>query len=138
VRNYQRDFRPANSADTPRALVCTAAICAETEEAADRIALSMDLRRIHMATGVESVIPSVDEALAYPWSERERAYAAQQRPRAIVGSPTQVRDGIEALAHRYGVDEVMLLTITGDYYSRRRSYELIAHAFELTTAAKNA
>jgi hypothetical protein len=30
------------------------------------------------------------------------------------------------MAERYAADEVMLLTITGDYASRLRSYELLA------------
>ena len=33
------------------------------------------------------------------------------------------------MAERYGADEVMVLTITGDYASRRRSYELLIGAF---------
>ena len=30
---------------------------------------------------------------------------------------------------RYEADELMVLTITGDYASRRRSYELLIEAF---------
>jgi hypothetical protein len=33
------------------------------------------------------------------------------------------------MAERYAADEVMVLTITGDYDSRRRSYELLIGAF---------
>jgi hypothetical protein len=32
---------------------------------------------------------------------------------------------LEKLAEGYGADEVMVLTITGDYASRLRSYELL-------------
>ena len=33
------------------------------------------------------------------------------------------------MAGRYGADEVMVLTITGDYASRMRSYERLIAAF---------
>ena len=33
------------------------------------------------------------------------------------------------LAEKYQADELMVLTITGDYESRRRSYELLIGAF---------
>ena len=138
MRAYQRDFRPSGSVARPRGLVCAAVICAESNEAADRLAISMDLRRIHMATGVEGPIPTAEEARAYPWTARERAYAAQQRPRLVHGDPQTVRDSLLRLAERYNADEVMLLTITGDYASRSRSYELVAEAFDLELAGQPA
>jgi luciferase family oxidoreductase group 1 len=131
MRAYQQDFQPSNEVAHPGSLVCTAVICAESNEAADRLAISTDLRRIYMATGVEAPVPTVEEARVYPWTERERAYAAQQRPRLVHGDPQTVRDGLLRLAERYNADELMLLTITGDYASRSHSYELVAQAFDL-------
>jgi hypothetical protein len=42
-----------------------------------------------------------------------------------------VKRGIFELAERYEVDEVIVLTITHDYEDRKRSYELLAEAFDL-------
>ena len=53
-----------------------------------------------------------------------------QRARAVIGSPATCRAALEELAQRYGVDEVMVLTITGAYETRRRSYELLMGAFQ--------
>jgi hypothetical protein len=36
-----------------------------------------------------------------------------------------------ALRERYAADELVVVTITGDYASRLRSYELLADAFGL-------
>jgi len=33
------------------------------------------------------------------------------------------------MVQRYGADEAMVLTITGDYATRMRSYELLINAF---------
>ncbi len=46
-----------------------------------------------------------------------------------------MRAGIEAVAGEYGAEEVIVVTITYDHAARRRSYELIANAFELSAAA---
>ncbi len=132
MKAYRQNYRPSRNVPLAEGLVCVSVICAQTDEEADRLAISMDLRRIHMATGVEAPIPTADEARAYPWSERELAYVAQQRPRLVHGNPERVKAGLEDLAARYSADELMLLTITGDYGSRRRSYELVADAFGLT------
>ena len=48
-----------------------------------------------------------------------------------MGSPETVKSGLEDVAREYGADEVMVVTITFDHGARRRSYELIAGAFEL-------
>jgi alkanesulfonate monooxygenase SsuD/methylene tetrahydromethanopterin reductase-like flavin-dependent oxidoreductase (luciferase family) len=53
------------------------------------------------------------------------------RPPAVVGSPSTVRAGIEALAAEYRVDEVLVVTIVWDHQARVRSYELVAEAFDL-------
>jgi alkanesulfonate monooxygenase SsuD/methylene tetrahydromethanopterin reductase-like flavin-dependent oxidoreductase (luciferase family) len=109
--------------------VCTYLIGGESDEDAERLAAPIDLRRLHMALNIDSPIPTVEEAAAHAYKPEERQYVLQQRARAIIGGPQACRAGVEALAERYGADEVMVLTITGDYASRARSYELLAGAF---------
>jgi luciferase family oxidoreductase group 1 len=43
-------------------------------------------------------------------------------------------EGIETVAREYGADQVMVVTIPFDHEARRRSYELIAEAFDLDSA----
>ena len=50
----------------------------------------------------------------------------------ILGTPDQVRDGIEQVARDYGAAEVIVVTITHDHAARVRSYELVAEALGLT------
>jgi alkanesulfonate monooxygenase SsuD/methylene tetrahydromethanopterin reductase-like flavin-dependent oxidoreductase (luciferase family) len=115
-------------------MVCTFLICAESDEQAERLAAPIDLRRLHMALNIDSPVPTAEEAARHRYSEEERRYVMGQRARAVIGSPAKCRRELEAMAARYGVDEVMVLTITGDYASRERSYELLAEAFELGKA----
>jgi alkanesulfonate monooxygenase SsuD/methylene tetrahydromethanopterin reductase-like flavin-dependent oxidoreductase (luciferase family) len=49
----------------------------------------------------------------------------------VLGTPDTVRDRLLALQTRYEADELMVITITGDYESRIKSYALLARAFDL-------
>lgn len=129
TRAYREQYQASVREPQPSAIVCTFAICAETDAQAEELAASIDLRRLHMALNLDTPVPTLEEALAHRYSDEERRYVAGQRARAILGSPQTCRRQIEAMAERYGADEVMVLTITGDYASRLRSYELLARAF---------
>ena len=127
-RAYRDMYKPGRE-KTPRAMVCTFAICAETDAEAERLAEPIDLRRLHMALNIDSPVPTPEEAARHRYSDEERRYVMGQRERAIIGSPATCRREIEAMAERYAAEEVMVLTITGDYATRLRSYELLAEAF---------
>ncbi len=126
---YRTRFKPGREAK-PRVMVCTFAICAESDAEAERLAAPIDLRRLHMALSVDSPVPTDDEAARHRYNEEERRYVMGQRARAVLGSPQTCRREIETLAERYGADEMMVLTITGSYETRRRSYELLMGAFQ--------
>ena len=131
MQTYQSEFMPSPREGAPHTLLCVFAICAETGAEAERLAASIDLRRLHMALGVDAPVPTYAEAAARKYDEREAAYIRSQRARVVLGDPPTVRARLLALAERYAADELMIITITGDYPSRRRSYELIADAFGL-------
>ena len=125
---YRSRFRRGREAK-PRVMVCTFAICAASDEEAERLAAPIDLRRLHMALNIDAPFPTDAEAARHSYTDEQRAYIAAQRARAILGSPQTCRREIEAMAARYGADEVMVLTITGSYETRLRSYELLVGAF---------
>jgi alkanesulfonate monooxygenase SsuD/methylene tetrahydromethanopterin reductase-like flavin-dependent oxidoreductase (luciferase family) len=110
-------------------MVCTFAICAASDAEAERLAAPIDLRRLHMALNIDSPIPTDEEAAQHRYSDEERTYVLGQRARAVLGSPQTCRREIEAMAERYGADEMMVLTITGSYETRMRSYELLMQEF---------
>jgi len=107
----------------PNVVVCTFLICGETDDEAERMAASIDLRRLHMALNIDSAVPTPDEAVRHQYSPEERQYVLSQRARAVIGGPQKCRRELEEMAARYGADEMMVLTITGDYATRLRSYE---------------
>ena len=131
TRAYRERFRPSPREAAAAALVCVFVICADSDAEAERLAASIDLRRLHMALNLDTPVPTLAEAEAHAYTEEERRYVRAQRERAVIGGPETCRRELTALAERYAADEVMALTITGDYATRLRSYELLAQAFGL-------
>ena len=129
TRGYRQHFRPGRES-APRAMVCSFLICAESDAEAERLAAPIDLRRLHMALNIDSPVPTDEEAARHRYSAEERRYVMGQRPRAVIGSPATCRAALEEMARRYEADEMMVLTITGSYATRRRSYELLMSAFQ--------
>jgi alkanesulfonate monooxygenase SsuD/methylene tetrahydromethanopterin reductase-like flavin-dependent oxidoreductase (luciferase family) len=103
------------------------AICADTDEEAQRLAAPSRMMLSLLRQGRLIQIPPVDKALRY-LDTREHSPGGR---RAVIGSPETVRAGLEEVAAEYGAEEVLVLTITHEHAARRRSYELIAEAFGL-------
>jgi luciferase family oxidoreductase group 1 len=129
ARAYREMFKPTETRPSAQVIVCTFAIVGETDDDAERLAASIDLRRLHMALNIDSPVPTLEEAARHRYSEDERRYVLGQRARAVIGGPEKARKELNTLVEQYGADELMVLTITGDYDSRRRSYELLIGAF---------
>lgn len=128
---YRNRFQPSDFYEAPEANICTFVICAETQAEAERLLKSRELSLLRREKGEFAPYPSVEEALAYPYTEADRAIIARSHRRGIFGDPERCRAQLLALAGQYGVDEIVILTITHDPAARRRSYELLGEAFQL-------
>jgi luciferase family oxidoreductase group 1 len=132
MREYKRRYQSSEREPAPQSLLCVFVICAETAETAERLAASIDLRRLNSDYGVNAPVPTLKEAQSYPYTEADRRRIAHHRRRVVLGTPEIVRDRLLALQEQFQADELMAITITGDYDSRLRSYELLAGAFALS------
>lgn len=133
---YNEHFRPNKVLkEHPRSMIATLAICAETEEEADRLARSSDLLFLGIRTGRRmQFLPSVQTATEYPYTEMDRLHIQQIRERRVIGTPTQVKEQLLQLAADYNAQEILINSPIHDEKARIRSYELIANAFELKRA----
>ncbi len=131
MQMYRDDFQPSRHLAKPQGSIGVFVLCADTQAEAERLASSRDLWRLRLDLGQIGPIPSVEEALAYPYSEMEKRRVAFNRRRQIIGTPDIVKEQLLALGERYGVDEFVIVSICYDFAARLRSYELLAEAFDL-------
>src|SRR5207237_10447692 len=124
-------FKPSAWRQTPYAIRGGAAIAADTDSEADRMAMSADLHFARRALGQYGPLASPDEAAAYPYTPIDRQRIAHNRKRLIVGAPGRVHERIMELVEATKADEVMITTMVFDHAARKHSYELLARAFGL-------
>ena len=129
--DYRARFEPSPREAAPQSLLCVFAICADTDARAERLAQSIDLRRLNTDRGVNAPVPTLEEAERYAYTEADRRRMAHQRRRLVLGTPETVRTKLLALQAAAQADELMVITITGDYDTRLESYTLLASAFNL-------
>ena len=116
-------------------------ICAEDDEEAQRLAASGRMTFTLLRRGQLIAVPPPEQALRFLAGEDERGGdergeerggdAPRSGRRAVVGSPQTVRAKLAEVVDSYGAEEAIVVCIAYDHDARRRSYELLAEAFEL-------
>jgi luciferase family oxidoreductase group 1 len=127
--SYRRGFTPSEWRREPHAILTVAAICADTDAEAERLASSADLNVLRRARGEYGPLPSPEEALAYEYSAAEREAIRRNRQRLFVGSRQTVREQLEPLITATQADELMITAAIFDHGAKLHSYELLADEF---------
>jgi luciferase family oxidoreductase group 1 len=135
AETYRSGFMTSERLATPEQAVAVWAIAADDEEEAYRIAASSRMTFTLLRQGRLILVPPPDKAIRFLRDQGEDPFAPARSRRAILGTPDQVRAGIEDVAREYGAGEVIVVAITYAHEARMRSYELIAEAFGLTSAS---
>ena len=131
MTNYRDHFKPSGWRATPHGILAVAAVAAETDAEAEQLASSMDLNRLRRDRGQYLPLPSVEEALAYNYTDAERASVMRNRSRLFVGSPATIMAKLEPMITAGKPDELMIITAVYDHDARKKSYSLLADAFGL-------
>jgi luciferase family oxidoreductase group 1 len=132
VEAYRSNFKPSILHDEPKLMVAVSVLCAETEAEARWLSGSNALSTVYLRTGRIGLLPSPEEAQAYPFSPAEQAIVDEALSTHLIGEPETIRSGLAALQERTGADELMLSTRTHDFSSRVTSMTLIAQSWGLT------
>ncbi|HWI75270.1 MAG TPA: LLM class flavin-dependent oxidoreductase [Baekduia sp.] len=129
--DYRARFQHSERHMAPQTAVAAWVLAADSEEEAWRLSASSRMAFKMLRRGRLIAVPPVEKAVRFLESEGEVVGAPPPGRRTIVGGIDKVRAQVEQLADDYGADEVIVVTITFDHAARRRSYELLAEAFEL-------
>lgn len=129
MKLYRDSFKPSVSHKVPLAILGTQVMVADTDEEAERLALTFDLNTVRRAKGEYLPLASPEEAAAFDYTPVDRARIAQGRNRIAVGSPATVRAKLMPLLEATKADELMVTSMIFDHAARKHSYELLAQAF---------
>ena len=133
--DYRARFQPSERRRDPQTIVAAWVLAADSEEEAAYLATSSRMAFKMLRRGRLIAVPPPEKAVRFLQSEGEDPLAAAPggpaTRRTIVGAIDKVRAQVEQLADDYGAEEVVAVPITHDHAARRRSYELLADAFDL-------
>jgi luciferase family oxidoreductase group 1 len=128
---YRRIFKASPGLDRPRVILALSAICADSSEAAEELASSLELGWVRLRSGKPSPFPSPREAMNYQYNDSEWQLAQATPAHFTAGTPEEVKARLSALAAICQADEIMITTMTHSHAARIRSYELLAQSFQL-------
>jgi luciferase family oxidoreductase group 1 len=132
---YRGRFEPSRDLRAPRTAVAVWVVCAPTDEEAVFLSTSSRMSFTLLRRGELIPVPPPEKAVEFLHREGKPLNGGRPGRRSVVGSPEKVRAEVEAVASEYGAEEVIVVTITHDHRARRRSYELLAEAFDLEPRA---
>lgn len=131
---YRQSFRPSAVLDAPYAMVAVGAVAADSEGEALRSVRSGALAMLRLRTGRPGLVPSPEEAEAYPYDRMEAEFVSHWLANVVHGDRDTVRQGLDDLLKRTQANELMITSNVHGHERRLRSYELIAQGYGLTPA----
>jgi luciferase family oxidoreductase group 1 len=120
-----------HAAATPRTAVGVWVVCADSDEEAQRLAASGRMTFTLLRRGQLIAVPPPEQALRFLAADERSGEQPRSERRAVVGAPDTVRAQLQEVLAGYGADEAIVVSITYEHEARRRSYELLAEAFQL-------
>ncbi|MEZ0446936.1 LLM class flavin-dependent oxidoreductase [Cellulomonas sp. ICMP 17802] len=137
VAAYRAAFTPG-VLDRPYVVVSADVLVADTQARADELADPFAEWVLSIRSGA-SAIPYPRPGTTTPWElrgEDERALLRDRLDTRIVGDPSTVVRGLDAVVRATGADELLVTTITHDPADTARSDELLARAWGLAAAGE--
>ena len=131
---YRARFQPSVWRATPHAILAVAVVAADSEAEAEHLASSADLNWLRRTRGEYRPLPSPEEAAAAPMGDRERELIRKHRRQLFVGTPAIVKARLDELAMATRADEIMITSPIYHHAARKRSYELVAKAYDIAPA----
>ena len=123
---YRSQFQPSATLAKPYAIVCINVVAADSERDARFLFTSMQQQFINLRRGKPGPLPAPVQDISDYWSGGEQYGVEQALRMSVVGDPTQVKSGLEALLRETQADEIMVNGQIFDHQARLRSFEIVA------------
>jgi luciferase family oxidoreductase group 1 len=123
---YRANFRPSEHMKAPYAMLGIGVVAADSKSEARRLFTSLQIQFVNLRRGRPSPLQVPIDSMDGYWSEAERAGVEHAMAYAVVGDPSQVRQGLGRFIEATGADELMITAQIYDHVARKRSYEIVA------------
>lgn len=134
TQSYRNNFKPSEMAtgnQQPELILSLSIYCAETDEAAAKLAAPIQVMMKRMMSGdIQSPIVSEDEAIEILGGlpEPEQLTDPSFPPRMLIGTPQKIAGWLKQIGEAFGTDEIMVQCITANHKDRLESHRLLAGA----------
>ncbi|AMO22610.1 LLM class flavin-dependent oxidoreductase [Ramlibacter solisilvae] len=127
---YRTEFKPSAQLAQPYVMLGFNVFAAPGDEQARVLATSMQQAFVNLRTGrpskLQPPVPGYLESLP----AQARAMLDDVLSCSAIGSPTTVRQALQAFVERTGADELMITSQIFDHEARMKSYDITAHAVQ--------
>ena len=131
VHNYRKNFKSNAQGSEPKVLLSITALCADTEEEALKMRKYIDFVLIQFEQGKFDGFGDSETINKYQFSPSELDRIRNNSGRVVSGTKEQVKEQLTKLAGAFEVDEIIVSAMANNSAARKRSFELLAEAFEL-------
>lgn len=128
---YRSKFQPSSQFDKPHVMLSISVLCADTEEKAAQLRKYSDHILLQFERGNYDSFGTYEDIKDYQFSPMELQRIRQNSGRIVSGTKEQVKQQLTELAETFGIDEIIVAAMTDNAADRKRSFELLAEAFEL-------
>lgn len=133
--NIERSLKVYREAAGRAPSLALYALVAPTQAQAERLVGALRVFKLHLPTGQTFNLPSEQAAAEFARQAGVSEYRLEEtRPHVIAGSQNHVREQLDALAERYGIEEFVVDTPVAGFADRLASVELLAGAFDAVAA----
>jgi luciferase family oxidoreductase group 1 len=131
---YRREFRPSAHLQKPHAMLALNVVAAPTTAEARRLFTTLQQSFVNLRRGKLGLVPPPIDDIETYWSPTEKFGVQSALACAVVGDPTDVKQGIIDFIDRHRPDELMLTANIFDHAARLRSFEMAATAMRESSA----
>ena len=133
--NIERSLKVYREAAGRAPSLALYALVAPTQAQAERLVGALRVFKLHLPTGQTFNLPSEQAAAEFARQAGMSEYRLEEtRPHVIAGAQSHVREQLDALAERYGIEEFVVDTPVTAFADRLASVELLAGAFDAVAA----
>ncbi|MEP2542936.1 MAG: LLM class flavin-dependent oxidoreductase, partial [Kangiellaceae bacterium] len=126
LQQYRHLFKPSDQLTKPYAMPCISVIVADTDEQAQYLFTSMQLRFLGMIRGQRGKLTPPVDNIENCWTPMEKAQVESMLSCAFVGSPTTVTKKLQQFINRTKADELIVSAGIFEQSARLYSYRLLA------------